>query len=228
MSEHPAVTRHVFAFEGHGGFPGWASPGADTAPRLPTEDAGAPILGRGLLSLSQVLNFWYDAVQAAGNCRWRYYAQNHWRRAAREILRLATRPDCKAGAGREPVVLLGYSNGGDAAYQIARALGRRGVEIELVITADPVRKPWRGAGLLGFRKPACVDVWHNFFQRFDRRSLAGRIPVLGRAVAGAESNRRIEPQDFPHPEQRPKAHIWLPSLPVVRATITREIAAVGN
>ena len=222
--------RHVFAFEGRGGFPAWATPGGPTAPRKRLDADGRVMPERGCCSLSQVLNYWYDAVAAAGDCRWHYYAQNHWRRAAADILEMAASggeapetPPC-----RDAIVLLGYSNGGDAAYQVAHALGARDVDVDLVVTADPVRKPWRGLGLLGFAKPENVKAWHNVYQRCDRRTLGGWLPVVGHDVAGAETERRLTAEDFPEPMDPGKAHLWIPAHPSVVETITGRIGQLPD
>jgi hypothetical protein len=218
----------VFAFEGRGGFPTWAVPGKPVAPRRRVDASGRVVPERGRSSLAQVLNYWFDAVAAAGDCRWHYYAQSHWRRAVADILGLPARsaqapeaPPC-----RDALALLGYSNGGDAVYQVASALRARGVEIDLVVTADPVRKPLRGMGLLGFRKPGNVKAWHNFYQRCDRRTLAGCLPVVGRSVSGADVDRQLTAEDFSEPMDAALAHLWIPAHPLVVETVTRQLHAL--
>jgi|GEM_PF-2205498 len=332
---------HIVAFEGRASFPLWARPGQPTAPRRRRNAQGQILLERGILSYSQVLNFWYDAVrqaiQQAGaiawdqfppaggigwdsiphvgamargqppptgtqtpsgavhadewprrseepsrHCvpsqsvesprlsgftstlesstpsvksptplaqppnqqgdlltqwvvYWSYYAQNHWRRAVRDILQRATRsgaaeqltcpkgpdsPSCRC------LVLLGFSNGGDAVYQTAKALGGQGIRVDLAITVDPVRKPLRGMGFMGFRRPDNVARWINYYQRFDRRTLAGLLPIVGRHVDGADENHQLGPEDFPDPKTRPKAHVWIPSLEQIRLRIRDEIVAL--
>lgn len=236
--------RQVFAFEGRGGFPVWAAPGGPAAPQRRVDTRGRVIPERGRCSLAQVLNYWCDAVAAAA-CRWHYYAQNHWRRAVADILQVAARggeagttdrqsvlrKDLPVRGGEAPetppcrdaVALLGYSNGGDACYQVANALAARGVEIDLIVTADPVRKPLRGLGLLGFRKPENVNAWHNFYQRCDRRTLAGWLPVVGRSVAGADVDRRLTAEDFCEPMAAAFAHLWIPAHRLVVETITCQL-----
>jgi hypothetical protein len=220
--------RHVFAFEGRGGFPAWATPGEPTAPRRCTDAQGNLIPERGRFARAQVLNYWYDAVQAAGGCRWHYYAQNHWRRALADIGRVVSEvgPSTHPSEGRPAIVMLGYSNGGDAVCQVAGALDARGVAVDLVLTVDPVRKPLRGIGLLGFTRPANVGVWHNFYQRFDRKTFARLLPLVGRWVDGADTDRRLAPEDFSDPAQRLQAHIWIPSLPLIRRAITDALVAL--
>lgn len=129
-------------------------------------------------------------------------------------------------AGRFQLVLLGFSNGGDAVYQTANALERHGLRVDLAITVDPVRKPLRGMGFMGFQRPANVARWINYYQRFDRRTLAGILPIVGRHVDGADENNQMRPEDFPEPKTRPKAHLWIPSLEVVRRRITDELTAL--
>lgn len=294
---------HIAAFEGRASFPLWARPGQPTAPRERRNAQGQRILERGICSYSQVLNFWYDAVQEAirkagalawnqlpqpgenptredfslGEASgrpvvyWYYYAQNHWRQALRDILQftplsgrrwkptdhphharmplaggdhspLAEEPFVPKGSpspvsepfpGQTPgesdrfrLVLLGFSNGGDAVYQTAGALERHGLRVDLAITVDPVRKPLRGMGFMGFQRPANVVRWINYYQRFDRRTLAGILPIVGRHVDGADENNQMRPEDFPDPKTRPKAHLWIPSLEVVRRRITDELTTL--
>ena len=213
---------HVFAFEGRGGFPPWAVPGAATAPRRQVDTAGDPVLERGRLSLSQVLNYWFDAVRAAGPCGWHYYAQNQWRPAVAEIRTLLADDNSppEPPQARKAIVLLGFSNGGDAVYQVARALEKLPVAVDLVVTADPVRKPLRGIGLAGFRKPGNVGLWHNLYQRCDRRTLGGFCPVVGHGVNGADSERRLVAEDFTGGLDPAVAHLWIPAHPLVLETIT--------
>ncbi len=134
-----------------------------------------------------------------------------------------------SGHGRQRrfcIALLGFSNGGDAVYQTAKALQRRGIRVDLAITVDPVRKPLRGMGFMGFHRPENVARWINYYQRFDRRTLAGILPIVGRHVDGADENIRLAPEDFPDPKTRPKAHVWIPSLPQVCQRIRDEIVAL--
>jgi len=225
---------HVFAFEGRGGFPVWASAGEPAAPQRRQDARGRVIPERGRCSLAQVLNYWHDAVAAAGDRRWHYYAQNHWRRAVADILEMAARGGEAGGTDlksvlqegprwRGAVALLGYSNGGDACYQVANALRARGVEVDLIVTADPVRKPLRGLGLLGFRKPENVIAWHNFYQRCDRRTLAGCLPIVGRSVGGADADHRLTAEDFCEPMDAAFAHVWIPAHRLVVETIRRQL-----
>ncbi|HOM18729.1 MAG TPA: hypothetical protein PLQ00_15465 [Thermoguttaceae bacterium] len=166
---------------------------------------------------------------------WYYYAQNHWRQALRDIrhiissFRTSAKEVSPRGSGdfdRMRLVLFGFSNGGDAVYQTAKALEREGIRVDLAITVDPVRKPLRGMGFMGFQRPENVARWINYYQRFDRRTLAGILPIVGRHVDGADENNQMRPEDFPEPKTRPKAHLWIPSLEVVRRRITDELTAL--
>ena len=70
----------------------------------------------------------------------------------RAILDRAVREDARA-----PVVLVGHSYGGDAAYRLAEALAADSV-VRLLVTLDPVSRAWEGAAA---PRPAGVPKWVN-------------------------------------------------------------------
>ena len=61
------------------------------------------------------------------------------------------------GAERAPVVLVGHSYGGDAAYRLADSLAAD-VDVRLLVTLDPVSGQWQGRAA---PRPAGVDRWIN-------------------------------------------------------------------
>jgi pimeloyl-ACP methyl ester carboxylesterase len=60
-------------------------------------------------------------------------------------------------AAGAPVVLVGHSLGGDAAYRLAEAL-RDDADVRLLVTLDPVSSHWQGREA---PRPAGVDRWIN-------------------------------------------------------------------
>ncbi len=61
------------------------------------------------------------------------------------------------GAERAPVVLVGHSYGGDAAYRLADSLAAD-ADIRLLVTLDPVSGQWQGRAA---PRPAGVERWIN-------------------------------------------------------------------
>ncbi|MBL4590359.1 MAG: hypothetical protein JKY96_00210 [Phycisphaerales bacterium] len=89
------------------------------------------------------------------------------------------------------IIILGYSNGGRAAVEAAKQLGKECVQVDLVVTVDPVPKwneaPWSlfFPGLANPRLlyvPGNVGRWVNYYQRDD-------VIIRGNKVKGAENNR---------------------------------------
>jgi len=115
-------------------------------------------------------------------------------------------------------VVLGYSCGGHGAIQFARALAKRGFPISLGLTADPVPKGLAmfGAAREVLVKPSGVRRWVNFYQRTDRGSLAGIVPLRGHPVLGASVNRKVETLGS-------RGHVRLPSYPELLASMRQEL-----
>lgn len=61
------------------------------------------------------------------------------------------------GVARAPVVLVGHSYGGDAAYRLADSLAAD-VDVRLLVTLDPVSGQWQGRAA---PRPAGVERWIN-------------------------------------------------------------------
>jgi hypothetical protein len=131
---------------------------------------------------------WLDAVvrRACPDAAVHYHSQRrlHVARALRTAaaLDLAT-----------PLIVLGYSNGGHAAADFLAGAAAMDLHIPLVMTADPIPRftsmP-RGARRVFLRPPA-VRRWVNVYQRTDRRTLAGFIPLPGCPVPDADENHLI-------------------------------------
>ena len=127
-----------------------------------------------------------------------------------------------ADAPRSRVIVLGYSNGGHAAIQFAECLAERGLGVRLGFTVDPIPK---GLSLLlparkVLAKPSNAARWVNFYQRTDRGSLAGVIPLRGHAVLGADVNAEVTALGG-------RGHVRLPCHGEVLTRMAEELGAAG-
>ena len=111
--------KEVFAFEGRGGYSGISAP--------------------------QVKDYWKKAAKDAGpDVMWHYYAQDQVRQAEIAIGEIArsTLVETPRPIPIYPTItILGYSNGGDAALEVATYLKQQHVAVDLAVTCDPVPKP---------------------------------------------------------------------------------------
>jgi RHS repeat-associated protein len=236
------TTKQIFAFEGRGGFPATAVAGAHTKPKY--DDKGELEFLEGAASLSQVLNFVYPAVaRAGGDFDWHYYAQDQVGAAVNDIEHYAKLPrsehyvsaNSDTCAQYDTITLIGYSNGAAAVLQAAKALERRNIQVDLVLTIDPIRDPLDGA-LLGRKLMRTnyvdnVTKWHNIFQRMDTGSLGGIVALQGQEVVGADSNTEVFKQGFINNGMASlvdTAHIWLPGYPATTKMITSNINALPS
>lgn len=80
------------------------------------------------------------------------YQEAQWRALAE---RIADTYAAVPASKREPLVLIGHSYGADGVLRIARRLQERGVEVDLLVTLDPVTPP---------KVPANVKLTYNLFQ----------------------------------------------------------------
>ncbi|MHB9050184.1 MAG: RHS repeat-associated core domain-containing protein, partial [Pirellulales bacterium] len=230
-------TKQVYAFEGRAGYAG--------ADRVPNPD-GTEVVGAGWpSSASQVLNYWYNAVQAAGkDVKWHYLpSEGDWRAARNQIAQDAkkarTLPD--GTICYDTIVLLGYSAGGWKVLTLSRQLQNAvgaggGVKADLAVTVDPHPDEWHGgpsavAGTLaGIGTPQQggkgIDSWINFFQRLDKKSLQiGNVsaPLQGYQINGADN--RLTGEGYYGTRIRSEiAHVIIPSLKPVTDAITTSIA----
>ena len=254
----PGPQKDVFAFEGKGGFPAWFKEGEDYS----ISDKG---FFNSTLSLPQVLEFWRPAAIAGaspgtitrtnpnGDVAWHYYSQAGVAAAERQILAIAKQ---NHGGVYDTITLLGYSNGGAAALEVASWLKTQGITVDLGITCDPVPKPvasdfvpganssWSTGGVMPIAVPANVTTWRNYYQNFDTDSLAaanllnvpknlGGLPrrIWGRYVNGA-TNIEVLPDT---PVFRggfvlipASAHIYIPTSTIVTGEITTFISALPS
>lgn len=220
--------KHVFAIEGLGGFP-QLNPDRDGELNPPADPWDPSQWRQGTaLSGSQVVNFWKKAALEAGDdVVWHYYAQRHVSEIVRDIEKIAKEEfvDENGETIYHTIVILGYSNGGHAAVQVAKKLEaggllnrQPGVKIDLVITVDPIRKVFQGFLLdrvdplkrLEFTKGPNVSSWRNYFQNIDTGSVSvpvwdpiqrkfTRLSVVslhGNVVQNADLNRVLGLQDF--------------------------------
>jgi RHS repeat-associated protein len=226
-------TKQVYAFEGRGGYPG--------ANQLPAKTpGGAPIEIQGPMSPSQVLNYWYDAVQAAGkDVQWHYLAaEGNWRIDRDQIAKDAKTKHKNADGNDcyDTIVLLGYSAGGWKVKDLSFGLLNDpspggGVKADLAITVDPHPPELRGGAvavggtLAGLDTPAkggkSIKSWSNYYQRLDQKSLAG-FPLQGYQIDAA-ANHLVGEGYFGTTMRIEYAHIVIPTLSLVTNAITTSI-----
>lgn len=123
------------------------------------------------------------------NVQWQYHDETQARRqglsdSIRCAYEWATIPykNSKGETVYSSVSLIGYSFGGNAAFQTAETLRKLGVTVDLMVTLDP-RQPHTAFNAFNDRKPASVGRWVNFYER--------NLTLLpGFPVQGAE-NRRL-------------------------------------
>lgn len=128
-------------------------------------------------------------VNRVPNTRWQYHDESTARRAGqlsdsiRCAYEWATKPykNSKGETVYSSVTIMGYSFGGNAAFQTAETLRRLGVTVDMMVTLDP-RQPHTGMNAFNDRKPANVGRWVNYYER--------NLTMLpGFPVQGAENHR---------------------------------------
>ena len=196
----------------------------------------------------QVERYWQRAAKVAGKAGevdWRYYDPLFVGLVEGRIAKIAKTP---VNGAYPSITILGYSNGGDAALQLATYLKAQHVIVDLAITCDPVPKPvpadfipfarssWSTGGAMKQPCPGNVTHWYNFYQQFPTEDTAELAKALhlptniwGRTVAGADTNTEVTDCDFGADpivgrididQAMSKAHLYMPMLEVVRHTIT--------
>lgn len=128
----------------------------------------APFLGYGPHHhVLHVMNAWRDALP--GEHHYRGYHE------LEEIVR-EVREACTRGSAAR-IIFIGHSYGGATAMRAARRLEDEGIDVDLLITLDPV---W------GFpvASPRRAGRWVNVHQRLDVRDALACVPLLGPPLAG--------------------------------------------
>lgn len=77
-----------------------------------------------------------------------------------------------------PISIVGHSFGGDAAHRLAVMLGKLGVAVDMVVTAD-ARQPWTLANKPNWGRSCNVARWDNYYET------AGGMNLPGFAIPGA-------------------------------------------
>jgi len=127
---------------------------------------------------------------------WHYFDWTDFDAAKRMAVEILTIPDadfpqtCGSISRYHTLSILGFSNGGDAAHDLAHALSAEGFDIDLVATLDSIPRSWKGVGnfLTGshsprYSKSSTTKRWINFYQRI--------ADPKGWAVAGADVDRQF-------------------------------------
>ena len=103
---------------------------------------------------------------------------------------IATRIESKqvAGTAREPLVIVGYSTGGNTAISLAKRLARSNIPVDLLVTIDPL--PTTSA-----RVPPNVQRCLNYYQ-----TLIPGIPLLagGKVAVEKPDTTALENINFRH------------------------------
>ncbi|MCG3131319.1 MAG: hypothetical protein FLDDKLPJ_02109 [Phycisphaerae bacterium] len=128
----------------------------------------APFLGYGPHHhVLHVMNAWRDELP--GEHHYRGYHELN------EIVREVREARMRDSTAR--VVFIGHSYGGATAMRAARRLEDEGIDVDLLITLDPV---W-GFPVAPPRRPG---RWVNVHQRLDVRDALACVPLLGPPLAG--------------------------------------------
>ena len=222
------LTRHVFAFEGLGGYH------TDQLMDYLKTGSKEHLHGTFLRSFPFVLHDWIAGViapianQFMSQTKWHYYAQNMVGQAVKEAVKIAKeqRPHWEiftesVGACWNTIIVLGFSNGGRAAVEFAERLRDQKIRVDLGYTADPIPKgfeiPFSALGINApfLTKPSNVSTWINFYQTWDTF-------LKGNPVAGAR-NAEVRRSAFQHPLQ---AHSEITGLPVVKSQLRAAVSSV--
>jgi RHS repeat-associated protein len=169
----PGTRRQVIAFEGWG--------------------AAIGLGGRFVTYQSQLGRVVHDKVESTD---WHYFDWTQFEAAKRTALNILTAPDSEAPrlcgvVGRfQTLAILGFSNGGDAAHDLAHDLSALGLEIDLVATLDPVPRGMKGVGDFldgasgpNYSKSSTAKRWINYYQRI--------ADPKGWPVAGADIDHQF-------------------------------------
>jgi hypothetical protein len=124
------------------------------------------------------------------NRTWVYFAQSH----GKKIQACINKHEQAIRDGEVKLKFLSYSWGAGTSYKIIRDLEKRGIEVNSVLSVDPVIKDKRVLGnVLGsgeheyFEKPSNVIHWDNVYQTQSHNGFLGAIKVRGSKVLGANN-----------------------------------------
>lgn len=155
-------------------------------------------------------HYWEGPVKEYGNDPdWRYYPENAVGAAVGDLLPLLKSKSKEKPCSYNTVVVLGFSNGGHAAWQFAKRLESSHISVNAVLTADPVAKAFQV--LWNPHKPTNVHVWENYYQQHDghfRTISLGLIALRGRPIIGADVNKELFRSDFSTQIDFDFAHYW--------------------
>ncbi|MEX0652956.1 MAG: hypothetical protein WD534_14220 [Phycisphaeraceae bacterium] len=104
---------------------------------------------------------------------WHYFDWTDYAAAKAKAIEVAQAPDGSPPDCYHTLTLIGYSNGADAAHDLAHELMAEGIAVNLVVTMDAVPRGGKGVGDFlnpfagpNYSKSANTDRWVNFYQRF--------------------------------------------------------------
>lgn len=115
------------------------------------ERAGNAYLLRGWIGIfSAGIDNLTEQINESG-VRANVYQDEQWRALAKQI-----REQYAGRSGSEPLVLIGHSYGADDAVRVARELQKDNLEVELLVTLDPVTPP-----LVPDNVKRCVNIYRS-------------------------------------------------------------------
>jgi len=174
------VKKHVYVFEGLGGYSGQV---------LQRARAGDPVdytMNGNISSPFALVDLVQNSIDGMPHVTWDYYPQdeNIGLLVARVVAAQRRGVELAATGGpaarSEQIVVVGFSNGADAAIEFTRELGEHGIKVALGITVDPV--PKGVAFFPHYVKPANSGLWLNYYQKY-----GGTLFIVGHSMDGADN-----------------------------------------
>lgn len=133
---------------------------------------------------------------------------------------------------RPRVMAMGFSNGGAAALNFQREIGRNDRELDLLITLDPIPRPGRFL-LRGLLPTDLLPSRHentrrhiNYYQDIDYGSMQG-LKLRSNALNSADMNYKVEPQDWGGTDGN-RAHLRFLRAPLLQSNVSCELGRVVN
>ena len=155
----------VFAFDGLNAYDAKDYRGLKSGARSPAED-GTHSEGHVLWGMIA-----HGILEVPGDKEWYYFGENmvdgdnltdpyrcayEWATARYAV----QQSDGTVVTRRNQIVFLGFSYGGHAASQLSNQFNEAGLDVDLIITADPRVKMWVGS----LEKKPSTHFWANFYQ----------------------------------------------------------------